>query len=579
VLRELSVQNLALIEDVQVELDEGFCAWTGETGAGKSLLLTALSLVLGGKASAELVRAGKAEARAAAVFEVGDAALRGEIESILGGPIEDEALIITRRVSSQSRSTAQVNGMPVTIGTLQRLGDHLVDIHGQTEGRALLDPDRQRGLLDAFGKLDPKLLAFRRARAEHDRLRRKRLALVEASETRQREQALLEFERDELAAADPRIGEHDELVRKSHMLANADALRSASAEGYNLLYEADHSAQELLKRVARSFGPLADSVPELAEAAATLERLADETREIAYGLRDLGQRWDNDPQRLEEIESRLAVYRKLGARFHCTADELVRLRADTEARLEAISRDEADLKQLDAPLSAAFQVMKQAAAALSAARRRTAADFARAIQARLKPLGLEKARLTVKVESVDLGSDPLAPSPPETGADRVEMLFLPNPGEVPRPLRKIASGGELSRLTLAAKTVLACTDRVSTLVLDEIDSGVGGRLGAAVGKTLAELARHHQVVCVTHLPQVASFARRQWIIRKQTVRGRTRTTITPLNDSDRVEELAAMLRGDSVAEGTRQEAMAMLKEAQGSPSARAARKAHQATDD
>ena len=162
-LRELSVQNLALIEDVRVELDEGFCAWTGETGAGKSLLLTALSLVLGGKASAELVRAGKAEARAAAVFEVEDAALRREIETILGGPLEDDSLIITRRVSAQSRSTAQVNGMPVTIGTLQRLGEQLVDIHGQTEGRALLDPDRQRGLLDAFGKLDDKLLAYRRA--------------------------------------------------------------------------------------------------------------------------------------------------------------------------------------------------------------------------------------------------------------------------------------------------------------------------------------------------------------------------------------------------------------------------------
>ncbi|MGC8641505.1 MAG: DNA repair protein RecN [Isosphaeraceae bacterium] len=561
-LRELSVQNLALIEDVRVELDEGFCAWTGETGAGKSLLLTALGLVLGGKASAELVRAGKGEARAAAVFEVEDPALKAEIEAILGGPLEDDALIITRRVSAQSRSSAQVNGMPVAIGTLQRLGEQLVDIHGQTEGRALLDPDRQRGLLDAFGKLDDKLAAYRGARAEHDALRRKRLALLEATEARQRERALLEFERDELAAADPRKGEHDELVRESQLLANADALRSASAEGYELLYEADHSAQEILKRVARNLGPLADSVPELAEAAATLERLADETREVAYGLRVLGQRWDDDPARLEEVEARLALYRKLAARFHCTPDELVQRREETEARLEAISRDESDLKQLDEPLAAAFQKIKDAAAALTAARRKTAADFSRAIQSRLKPLGLGKARLTVEVETRDLGDDPLAPSPPETGADRVEMLFLPNPGEVARPLRKIASGGELSRVTLAAKTVLACTDRVATLVLDEVDTGVGGRLGAALGKTLAELARHHQVVCVTHLPQVASFARRQWVIRKETVRGRTRTTIDPLSDADRVEELAAMLRGDAVAEGTRQEAIAMLREAQ-----------------
>ncbi|MGZ3469741.1 MAG: AAA family ATPase, partial [Isosphaeraceae bacterium] len=281
-LRELSVQNLALIEDVQVELEGGFCAWTGETGAGKSLLLTALGLVLGGKASADLVRSGKAEARASAVFEIEDQALRGELETILGGVLDEDALIVTRRVSSQGRSSAQVNGMPVTIATLQRLGEQMVDIHGQNEGRALLDPDRQRDLLDAFGALDEPLEAYRRARAAHDGLRRKRQALLDATQARQREKALLEFERDELASANPRPGEHDELVRDSHLLANAEALRAAAAEGYDLLYEADHSAQEILKRVARSLETLADSVPELSGAVATLERLADETREVAY---------------------------------------------------------------------------------------------------------------------------------------------------------------------------------------------------------------------------------------------------------------------------------------------------------
>jgi DNA repair protein RecN (Recombination protein N) len=568
VLRSLSVQNLALIEDVQVELDEGFCAWTGETGAGKSLLLVALGLVLGGKASAELVRAGKPEARAAAVFEIKDASLRGEIEAILGGELDDDTLIITRRVSAQSRSTAQVNGMPVTIATLQRMGEQLVDIHGQTEGRTLLDPDRQRGLLDAFGKLDERLLEYRQARTAHDDLRRKRQALCSATEARRRERALLEFERDELSAANPRIGEYDELVRESHLLASADSLRAASVEGFELLYEADHSAQEILKRVARSLEPLAGTVPELSQAAAALEELADETREVAYALRELGQRFDDDPARLEDVESRLALYRRLASRFRCTADELASRRAEIEARLEEISRDEDDLEHLDVPLAAAFQAMKRAAAMLSDSRQKTALEFGEAIQARLKPLGLEKARLAVEVKTTDLGSDPTAPSPSDTGADRVEMLFLANPGEVPRPLRKIASGGELSRLTLAAKTVLACTDRVATLVLDEVESGVGGRLGAALGRTLSELARHHQVVCVTHLPQVASYARRQWVIRKETHRGRTRTTILPLDDSQRVEELAAMLRGDAVAEGTRKEALAMLREAQAPSSAR-----------
>ena len=228
--------------------------------------------------------------------------------------------------------------------------------------------------------------------------------------------------------------------------------------------------------MARSLEPLADSAPELAGAVTTLERLADETREVAYSLRELGQSWEDNPTRLDDIEARLAIYRNLAARFHCTVDELAARRAETDAELAAIERDEDDLEHLDAPLAEAFQTLKSAAAALTAARRKTARDFSREIQSRLKPLGLEKARLTVEVDTRDPGDDPTVSSPPESGVDCVEMLFLANPGETPRPLRKIASGGELSRVTLAAKTVLACSDRVATLVLDEIDTGVGGRL-------------------------------------------------------------------------------------------------------
>ncbi len=564
-LRELSVQNLALIEDVHVDLEDGYCAWTGETGAGKSLLLTALSLVLGGKASAELIRSGKTEARAAAVFELSDRALRKDIESILGdgGLIEDDSLIVTRRISAQGRGWATINGMPVPLATLHRLGERLVDVHGQSEGRALVDPDRQRELLDEYGGLGEKLEAFRAARREHEALRKRRQELIDSSEARRRERALLEFERDELAAADPRRGEHDELTREAQRLGHADQLRTAAAEGYALLYEADRSAQGLLKRVARSIEPLAKAAPELADASATLERLADETREVAFALRDLGQDWDDDPARLEDVESRLALYRRLTARFHCTADELADRRAATEAQLAAFDRDDSDLLALDAPLAEAWAKVRSAATALTAARRKVAKDFGRAIQSRLKALALNGARLTVEVEPRELPDDPTGPPPPESGADCVEMLFSANPGESPRPLRKIASGGELSRVTLAARAVLAAVDRVPTLVFDEIDTGVGGRLGSALGKTLAELGRHHQVICVTHLPQMASYARRQWVIRKQVDRGRSRTTISPLDDDQRVDELAAMLRGDSAADNTRKEALAMLAEARG----------------
>lgn len=561
-LRELSVQNLALIEDIHVELQGGYCAWTGETGAGKSLLLTALGLVLGGKASAELVRAGRSEARAAAVFEVADPALRAELEAILGGALDDEQLILTRRISAQGRGSAQANGLPVTVATLQALGERLIDIHGQSEGRALIDPDHQRALLDTHGGHAPLVERYRRCREAHETLRRKRLELIQAAHDRQRQRALLEFERDELAALDPRPGEFEELTREAHCLANAEQLRETASEGYASLYEADRSAQEILERVARRLEPLTTSVPELADLTAALGRLADETREVAYSLRQLGQGWDDDPARLEDLEGRLAHYRRLASRFHCAADDLADRRAEIEGQLSGIEQDEADLLGLDGPLARAWDELKEAAAALSTARQKTCKAFGKAIQGRLKMLGLAGAKLSVEVASQPPGDDPTAPPPPESGIDRVEMVFSANPGEVPRPLRKIASGGELSRVTLAAKAVLAGADRVPTLVFDEIDTGVGGRLGAVLGKTLADLAEHHQIICVTHLPQMASFARRQWVIRKQVERGRTRTTIMPLEDSDRVEELAAMLRGDSAAEGTRQEALAMLLEAQ-----------------
>lgn len=561
-LRELSVQNLALIEDLHVELQAGYCAWTGETGAGKSLLLTALGLVLGGKASADLVRAGLPEARASAVFEVTEPSLRAELEAILGGPLDDDQLILTRRVLAQGRGSAQANGLPVTVATLQALGERLIDIHGQHEGRALLDPDRQRTLLDAHGGLGPQLDDYHRCRETHDELRRKRFDLIQAAQDRQRQRALLEFERDELAALDPRPGELDELNRDAHRLGNAEHLREATTEGYALLYETDRSAQELIERVARRLEPLASSTPEIADATATLERLADETRDVAYALRNLSRSWDDDPGRLEAIETRLAHYRRLGTRFRCEPDELAARRVEIETQLAAIEQDDADLLGFDVPLAEAWKALKQAALSLSTARQKTCKAFGKAIQGRLKTLGLANAKLTVEIVVQSLGDDPTMAAPGEGGIDRVEMLFAANPGEEARPLRKVASGGELSRVMLAVKTVLAGADRVPTLVFDEIDTGVGGRLGAILGKNLAELAEHHQIICVTHLPQMASFARLQWVIRKQVERGRTRTTITPLDDSDRVTELAAMLRGDSAAEGTRQEALSMLLEAQ-----------------
>ncbi len=560
-LRELSVQNLALIEDVRVELAPGYCAWTGETGAGKSLLLTALGLVLGGKSSAELVRQGKDEARASAVFDLPGDDLRSEVESILAFPVEDDQLILTRRIGSLGRSLCHANDTPVTVSTLRQLGRRLIDVHGQHEGRALIDPEHQKRLIDAYGKHQALCGAFRQARESFESLRRKRQALVSNAERRGRELELLRFEAEELRAAGPRRGEFEELAREASRLASAEGLREAADEGYRLLYEDDRSAQGLLVKVARKLESQGDSVAEFADAAGELERLAEETREIAYALRRLGEDLADDPQRLEEVESRLALYRRLGTRFKCPPDDLEARRLAIEDQLASLEREEADFGQLDGPIREAWGRLREASARLSKARDTTAGRFTEAVQAQLKRVSLEHARLAVEVRTHPFPEEPTESPPPEMGVDEVEMVFASNPGEPARPLRKVASGGELSRVTLAIKTVLAGVDRVPTLVFDEVDTGVGGRLGAVLGRNLAELSAHHQIICITHLPQMACFADRHWVIRKRTERGRTRTTIRPLGDDERVDELAAMLRGDSAAEGTRQEALSMLEEA------------------
>ncbi|ADV62706.1 DNA repair protein RecN [Isosphaera pallida ATCC 43644] len=562
-LLEVSVKNLALIEDARVELKPGLCAWTGETGAGKSLLLTALGLVMGAKASPELVREGKEEARASAVFDLSDPLLKGEVEAVLGGEIEEETLIVTRRLGAQGRSWAHVNGVPVTAATLKALSSHLLDLHSQQDARALADPDRQRGWLDAFGKLEPLRLRYCEARAVHAALLQRRRELVESAEQRDRELELLRFECEELAAARPVVGEYEELQREARRLANARRFREAVQGGHHWLYEADGSAVERIQKVARDLHPLSADAPELAELAETLERLADETREAAYALRSLGRAWTDDPRRLDEIETRLALYRKLAGRFRRDPDELADHLVHLQHRLDNLERAAADLDALDSPLNAAWNELRQTAADLSAARSRAARVLARDVQNHLKDLALPEARLTIEVATAPLGDNPTMASPPEHGVDRVEFLFAPNPGEPPRPLRKIASGGELARVTLAIKTVLADADRVPTLIFDEIDAAVGGRLGASLGRKLSELARHHQIICVTHMPQLASFAAHQWVIRKETRDGRTLTTITALDETERIEELAAMLRGDSVADGTRREVRAMLAEARG----------------
>jgi DNA repair protein RecN (Recombination protein N) len=557
-LRELSVQNLALIEDVRVELEPGFCAWTGETGAGKTLLLEALGLLLGERGSGELIRAGADELRIVGRFELDQPALRQEVSRLLDLPLEDEQIVLTRRLSRAGRSAAYVNEQPVAVVTLRQLGAVLVDVHGQRESLSLLEPAYQLRLLDAFGDLEKVRETYTGLAERLRELRRRHGALTAERQQRQRELSLLRFEREELDNARLVPGELAELTRERDRLAHAQALQSFADAGCARLYDEEGSVVEHLGKLLREAQGWVALDPALAEVVQRLQGLSAETRDLAETLRGLTQHWQADPARREEVEDRVQLLRRLETKYGSSADELIAYRATLDEQEKRLQGEEDERGALETQMADVFAQLRRAGAELSKQRQKVAKRFVTEVQKHLADLGMPEAQLDAVLEPVPLGDDPAAAEIPMNGLEQLELLLAANRGEPARQLRKVASGGELSRTMLALKTVLAAHDQVGTLVFDEIDANVGGRLGDVLGSKLAALGRTHQVICVTHLPQVASYARHQWTIRKGRRGKRTVTTIELLADGERVDELASMLRGEAKGETTRQEAEAML---------------------
>jgi DNA repair protein RecN (Recombination protein N) len=549
---------LALIEDVRVELEPCFCAWTGETGAGKTLLLEALGLLLGERGSVELLRAKSEELRIAGRFELAGTEQRALVEDLLGVACEDEQIVLSRRLTRSGRSYAYANEQPVAVSTLRQLRSILVDIHGQRESQSLLEPAYQLRLLDSFGGLRQQTEDYRALAHAVRELRRRLTGLIEHRQQRQRELALVRFERDELDAAQLRTGELPELITERERLAHAQSLCEFANGGYARLYEEEGSIVEQvgkLMRQAQTWQGLDAALIKLVE---RLEGLRSEIEDVAATLRGLGQDWQADPRRREEVDDRIQLLRRLETKYGRPIDELIAYRATLDGLEASLAQEETDEVAVRAELDQLFERLQGVAAELSRQRQRVAKRLAEKTQEQLAELGMAEARLQAVQTAIPLGDDPVTAEIPEWGLDQLELVLAANPGEPALPLRKVVSGGELSRTMLALKTVLAAHDQVGTLVFDEIDANVGGRLGDVLGEKLAALGKSRQVICVTHLPQVASYAKHQWSIRKARQGKRTVTSIQLLNERERLDELASMLRGESKGETTRQEAAAML---------------------
>lgn len=560
-LRELSVQNLALIEDVRVELQPGFCAWTGETGAGKTLLLSALGLLLGERGSADLIRTGAEELRIVGSFELDNSEQTQHVKTLLDTDLEDDQIILMRRLNCTGRSTAYVNEVPISITTLRQLGNVLVGIHGQRESQSLLEPSYQLHLLDAYGDLLPRREKYMIQANRVRELRRRQETLLAEREQRRRELSLLRFERDELDTAELTAGEKTQLLQERERLAHALSLCTFAEGGCARLYDDEESVFDRLGRLHREAEKWASLDPRLQEIETRLAAVSSEVHDLAETLRDLAQQWQADPARQEEVEQRLNVLEKLEAKYNRSIEELIAYRLSLDEQEKQLQQQEDDLAAIEEELVSAWKTLRKVGEDLSAGRQKVARKLANEVQKHLADLGMKEAKLDAVLEPIVLADDLATAEIPAHGLEQMELMLAANKGEPSRPLRKVASGGELSRTMLALKTVLAAQDHVGTLVFDEIDANVGGRLGDILGQKLASLGHSHQIICVTHLPQVASYARHQWTIRKSKHGKRTMTTIQKLDDADRLDELASMLRGEARGETTRQEAAAMLETA------------------
>jgi DNA repair protein RecN (Recombination protein N) len=557
-LRFLSIRHLAVIDTLEVDFDAGLNVLTGETGAGKSIVVEAIGLLLGGRASGDLVRTGEDAASVEAIFDSGG-----------------EELLIRREITAQGRSRAFVNGALATAGALKDLSGRLIELHGQHEHQTLLDPSTHLAVLDSFGGLgplvEPARAAFDSLRSAGDALGHVRRTAAECA-ARQELAAfqLGELDRSALKPGEP--GEDVELAAAKQVLASAERVQRLCAESYASLYEGDGAALADLGGVWRRVAELAALDPKFQPYLEARDGIKSQLEDLALFLRRYADGIEASPARLQQVDDRLALLERFKRKYGPTLRDVIAKREALRAELAELEHHDERVARLEREHARARDRYLTAAQALSSARRLVAADFARELEALLAELAMERTRFEVR-----FAGDPLeAEQWTADGIDRIEFFVSPNPGEDLRPLARIVSGGELSRIMLAIKTLTATTRHGFTeaagrpggveapgLIFDEVDAGIGGRVADVVGAKLRALGSTFQVVCITHLPQIAAAADAHFQIEKRVEAGRTRTTVARLDDEARVEEIARMLGGVAVTDGIRVSARELLVGRQG----------------
>jgi DNA repair protein RecN (Recombination protein N) len=564
VLKELRITNFAIIDALHVHFGQGLHVFTGETGAGKSIIIEALSLALGGRASAEMIRSGEDTATIEAAFDLAGHGEVVELARAHGIEVSGEELVIKRAISA-SRNRVYVNGTLSTVSVLALLGSKLVEIHGQYEQQTLLHPEHQLDIFDSYAGV----LELRHSLERHyyylQGLRKRLAELTAQADERLRRQQLLQFQLQEIDQAQLRSGEEEELKGERHVLMHTEKLLQITQGSSERLYAGEDTVVERLGRLLASLDEASAIDPVLKPITEDLRAALYQMEEAGRTLGDYASRVEFDPTRLAEIEERLAELSTLKRKYGATVDDMLTHREGLAKELDSLQHQADNIETLHAEIGATERQVREQALDLSQRRLAVGETLAQAVEHELQALSMSAARFLVTFRRtpdsggfITLDGEPVQLTP--VGIESVEFLFNSNPGEEPRPLAKIASGGEVSRVMLALKSILAAVEQVPTLVFDEVDAGIGGGVAEVVGRKLKALTNASQVFCITHLPQVASRGDIHFLIEKQVVVGRTVTTVRPLTQRERVDEIARMSGGLVITDTTRKLAAELLRQ-------------------
>lgn len=528
-LKELRIKNLAIIDDLTVRFEAGLNVLTGETGAGKSIIVDALSLALGSRAQSDLVRSGEKEAIVQAYFEV-----EGDNIPDLGIDIS-EGLIMRRSVSSIGKSKAYLNDTMVSLQSLAEVGKSLVDIHGQHEHQSLMDIDKHGILLDSYGKLHEDREAVGSLYSKVQALGKEKDDLKQKVKERAYRLDLLRFQINEIEAASLKHDEKKALIEEKTILSNLSRLKESTEAVYSKLYDSEGSCTEKLSSVINKMKEMSSIDQGITDTLNLLESALPFIEDAAISLRSLKDKYDLEPERLAGVEERLELIKGLERKYGEGIETIIKYRDEAENELKGLELTDERLDLLEDELREKEDILLKSALSLSEKRRKVAKKIEELIEKELKELAFRNVefRIDIKQESIITF----------TGLDRVEFMFSANPGEQPRPLSKIASGGELSRVMLALKNILAGVDNLPVLIFDEVDAGIGGRTAESVGKRLKKISNNHQVICTTHLPQIASLGDFHLKIEKKQRDERVYVAVKELSGRERMDEIARMLSG------------------------------------